>query len=66
MDFLEEVMRGKGFPETWINIIMDTVTGGKVCINVNGSRSPFSKSSKAKDMLNIVNAFHLSPLCFST
>jgi hypothetical protein len=28
MDFLEEVMRGKGFPETWINIIMDTVTVG--------------------------------------
>jgi hypothetical protein len=41
MDFLEEVMRGKGFPETRINIIMDTVTRGKVCINVNGSRSPF-------------------------
>ena len=38
-DFLEKVMKGKGFPSKWINWVMSTVRGGRVCINVNGERS---------------------------
>jgi len=32
-------MKGKGFPSKWINWVMSTVRGGRVCINVNGERS---------------------------
>lgn len=43
-DFLEEVMKGKGFPDKWIKWVMQTVEGGKVCVNVNGQRSPYFRS----------------------
>lgn len=43
-DFLEEVTRGKGFPERWIKWVMQTVEGGKVCVNVNGQRSPYFRT----------------------
>jgi len=42
--FLQEVMEGKGFPQQWISWVMDTVKGGKVCINVNGERSPYFRT----------------------
>ncbi|WVZ82824.1 LOW QUALITY PROTEIN: hypothetical protein U9M48_030040, partial [Paspalum notatum var. saurae] len=32
-------MKGKGFPEMWINMVMQTVEDGKICVNVNGERS---------------------------
>jgi hypothetical protein len=35
-DFVEEVMRGKDFPDLWINQVMSTIRGGKVCVDVNG------------------------------
>lgn len=34
--FLENVMRGKGFSNKWIQMVMATVQRGKVCVNVNG------------------------------
>jgi hypothetical protein len=34
--FLHQSMEGKGFPSKWIDLIMKTVTSGKVGINVNG------------------------------
>jgi hypothetical protein len=40
-NFLEQVMKGRGFPDQWIAWTMSTVKGGKVCINVNGERSNF-------------------------
>lgn len=43
-DFLEETMRGKGFPDKWIKWVMQTVEGGKVCVNVNGQRSPYFRT----------------------
>jgi hypothetical protein len=43
-DFLEETMRGKGFPQKWISWVMQTVREGQVCINVNGERSPYFKT----------------------
>jgi hypothetical protein len=42
--FLEQVMIGRGFPTKWINWVMSTVKDGKVCINVNGERSPYFKT----------------------
>lgn len=29
-DFLEEVMKGKGLPDKWIDLVMQTVQGGQV------------------------------------
>ena len=43
-DFLEEVLTGKGFPPKWINWIMQSVKGGRVCVNVNGQRGPYFRT----------------------
>ena len=43
-NFLEEVMVGKGLPAAWIGWIMQTVQGGKVCVNVNGHRGPYFRT----------------------
>ena len=43
-DFLEQVMRGEGFPEEWITWVMQTVRGGRVCVNVNGQRGPYFRT----------------------
>lgn len=37
-DFLEEIMHGKGLPAIWINWVMQTIRGGRVCVNINGHR----------------------------
>lgn len=58
-DFLEEVMRGKGFPNQWINWVMQTVEGGKVCVNVNGERSPYFRT-----FIGLRQGDPLSPLLF--
>jgi hypothetical protein len=42
--FLEEVMKTKKFPDRWIDMVMRTVKGGKVCVNINGERSNFFKT----------------------
>jgi hypothetical protein len=42
--FVEEVMRGKGFPQSWIDQAMCTVQGGKVRININGDRIAYFKT----------------------
>lgn len=59
-DFLEEVMRGKGFPEEWITWAMQTVVDGKVCININGQRSHYFKTFKG-----LRQGDPLSPLLFN-
>jgi hypothetical protein len=35
-DFLEKVIKEKGFPTKWINWVMSTIRNERVCINVNG------------------------------
>lgn len=35
-NFLEEALRTQEFPTQWLNWVMQTVRGGKVCINANG------------------------------
>jgi hypothetical protein len=42
-DFLKKVMRGRGFPNKWIEWAMRTVREGRVYINVNGERSAYFK-----------------------
>lgn len=42
--FLEQVLVGKGFPLTWISWVMQIVKDGRVCVNVNGTRSPYFMS----------------------
>lgn len=42
--FLEEVMIMKGFPDIWISWVIKSVRGGRVCINVNGSRGEYFRT----------------------
>ena len=42
--FLEEVMKGKGLPDTWINWVMQTVQGGRVCVNINRQRGGYFRT----------------------
>lgn len=42
--FLEEVMTRKGFPDLWISWVIQSVKGGRVCINVNGNRGEYFRT----------------------
>jgi hypothetical protein len=59
-DFLEQVMRGKGFPPDWNNWVMQTVRGGKVCVNVNGERGKYFNTYQG-----LRQGDPLSPLLFN-
>jgi hypothetical protein len=59
-DFLEETMKGKNFSDQWINWVMQTVRGGQVCINVNGTRGPYFRT-----MRGLRQGDPLSPLLFN-
>lgn len=59
-DFLEEVLHGKGFPEKWVNWVMQTVKGGQVCININGTRDP-----NLRTLRGLRQGDPLSPLLFN-
>jgi hypothetical protein len=59
-DFLEKVMKGKGFPTKWINWVMSTVRNGMVCINVNGERSDYFRTYRGLRQRD-----PLSPLLFN-
>jgi hypothetical protein len=45
-EFLKEVLVQKGFPRKWIDWIMQTVEGGKVCINVNNEQGEILRTFK--------------------
>lgn len=59
-DFLKEVLRGKGFPNQWIRWVMQTIEGGKVCVNINGQRSPYFRTFRG-----LRQGDPLSPLLFN-
>lgn len=42
--FMEQVLVGRGFRTKWVDWVMNTVRGGKVCINVNGEESAYFKT----------------------
>jgi hypothetical protein len=43
-EFVQEVLCRKGFPLKWIQQTISTVQGGRVCINVNGDRTPYFRT----------------------
>lgn len=53
-------MVGKGFPDLWISWVMKTVKEGRVCINVNGERSPYFRTFRG-----LRQGDPLSPLLFN-
>lgn len=59
-DFVEKVLRKKGFDEKVIGWIMSTVKGGKVCININGENRPYFKTHRG-----LRQGDPLSPLLFN-
>lgn len=59
-NFLEEVLRRKGFTETWMQWINKAVRGGRVCIDLNGERGEFFRSFKG-----LRQGDPLSPLLFN-
>lgn len=59
-EFLEKVMRGKGFPPEWISWVMQNVQGGRVCVNVNGERGGYFRTYQG-----LSQGDPLSPLLFN-
>ena len=58
--FLEEVMKRKGFSDNWSKIVMSSVKGGKVSININGELGSYFKTYRG-----LRQGDPLSPLLFN-
>ena len=53
-------MTGKGFPPQWISWVMQSVQGGRVCVNVNGQRGQYFRTFRG-----LRQGDPLSPLLFN-
>ena len=56
--FLFQMLKIKGFPDKWIDWVMDTIRGGKVCVKVNenlGKYFPTHKGLRQGDSLSPLN-----------
>jgi hypothetical protein len=45
-EFVEDVLKRKGFGQRLTNWIMNTVREGRVCININGENGPYFKTHR--------------------
>lgn len=59
-DFLEEMLRSRGFGEKWICWIRKVVRGGSICIRINDENSSYFKPGKG-----LRQGDALSPLLFN-
>jgi hypothetical protein len=57
---LGRLLERKGFPPKWIDQVMCTIQGGKVCVNVNGERSQHFRSFQG-----LRQGDSLSPILFN-
>jgi hypothetical protein len=53
-------MERKGFPPTWTEQTMNTIQGGKLCININGERTQYFRTYQG-----IRQGDPLSPILFN-
>lgn len=59
-DFMEEILDRKGFGNKLKGWIMSTISGGKVCIDINGEDNPYFKKH-----IGVRQGDLLSPLMFN-
>jgi hypothetical protein len=59
-DFVEEIMMRKGFDPKLRGWIMNTIKGGRVCVNVNGTNGPYFRTYRG-----LRQGDPLSPLMFN-
>jgi hypothetical protein len=59
-DFVEEIMMRKGFDPKLRGWIMNTIKGGRVCVNVNGTNGPYFRTYRG-----LREGDPLSPLMFN-
>lgn len=59
-DFMEEILIKKGFRNKIKGLIMSTIKGGKVCVNINGESNPYFKTHRG-----LRQGDSLSPLMFN-
>lgn len=61
-DFLEEMLRSRGFGEKWISWVRKLVRGGSICIRINDENSSYFKPGKGLRQGDPLSPFSLTLL----